>query len=430
MLRLAYKKITENRKMTLITMVGIAFSMVILVVSVYRIYASDVIEKEQFKHFAGENRIQYDKLLLFDDYTRIDDFGYIFDGNFAYTDDVLEALSSMKEVKGLRATYQLNERICTVSMGDIVFDAYDLFGIDPRYDTFDESLIELYDDKKVIIGGRDFLPDDTNVCLIGEISLLYLGLTPEEIVGKSVNIQGYTYPITIVGVFSNEFSDRYWVNDLEEVGKYIENVGVTHYTGDFVFSMDVVREIAPEDNIPNRVSLTLYDFNDMKKVCETIRKAYGVSGSSDYFDYYQRVLETTAYSRLLLFFGAVTLGICLLLLSVTIAINISDQRSTIQLLSILGEKKHKLVLMILEETLILAGIGTFLGLFLGYVITTSIAASYTDILLDVMNTRKLILPIKYLLLLGIVALGFSSMVGIGFGIYGVQAQKESRLYEE
>ncbi len=427
---LAIKKIFENKKMTLLSIAGIAFAVIILLVSIYRIYVSNQIEKEQFNKFAGEKRLQYNKLTLLPDRLYYDDFGNDIHDVFEFNNEILLSLNTMKEIKGLRAYFVDYNNLYEVRFGDVVYDNVILTGVEQAYDTFDKSLSELYKETPPIVAGRCFKADDINVCLLGEMSLVGTGFSAQDVVGRTVELSGYEDPITIIGVFSNEYSDYYWVNDLEKRRKQAEIYGVSSYAGDIIFSLDVVKNYCQSQNVPNRVSLTLNDYNEMKRVHGMLRKTYKLSGISDYFDYYLRVLETTAYSRLLLFFGMVTLFICMLLLVVTVAINISNQQSTFKVLSMLGEKKKKIALLVTEETFFISGIGTGIGVFVGYILVTSLAAGYATLLSDLVNTKILVLPIKYILLLCSVVLILSMLIGLSFGVYVARSQKEIVFNEE
>ena len=430
MLRFAAKKIFESKKMSLITIAGITFAMVILIVSIYRVYVSKEIEKAQFNKFAGEKRLQYNELTLYAQQYYVNDFGDTIQDEFEFDYGVIEKLKSMKEVAGLRAAYFDFMDTYSIFLENTKYEKVHVNAVDPKYDTFDKSLTQLYNDSSPIIAGRVFQEGDFDSCLIGEITLIETAYSPQEIIGKTVEISGYPNPVTIIGVFSNNYSEEYWANDIEARKQHILEYGVSRNTGDFLFSIDVIKALKPEKRIPNRVSLTLKDFNDMKRIHETIRKAYNISGYSDYFSSYLRVMETTAYARLLIFLGTVTLFVCLLLLSVTVAINVDNQQSTVQLLRILGEKKYKIVLLVLYETLILSAIGIFLGLFIGYIITTSIAVGYAKLLAGMINTKIFIIPGKLLLILGVLNLLFTAMIGIAFGGIAVKSQKEVKLYEE
>ncbi len=434
MIRLALKKIAENRRMTLLTIIGIAFSIVIMLVSIYRIHVTNIIDREQFKKSAQNRRIQYNKMDLFPEKYCVDEYGNSEWGEFEFSSDVLAALKAMKGVEGLKALYldlseDFNQRH-SVSFSGILYDRVRLDGIDPEYDTFDRSLIELYEDRSPIISGRCFQNGDRASCMVGELFLLGTPYTAQDIIGKTVELSGYDRPITIIGVYSTDFSEQFAGNDVESIKKHIAEYGLNKRYGDILFSMDIIKEVSKDRIAPNRVSLTLFDFKDTKKIYEKIDKIYGVFMNSDYFVYYLRVLETTAYSRLLLFFGAVTLVICMLLLSITVAINISNQQETIKLLKILGEKEYKLVLMVVEETLILSGAGIVIGAFLGYIFSTSIAMGYGGTLKGIIDTKMLIMPIEYILLLCLIVFGVSLMIGTCFGLCGVKKKTEGIVYEE
>ena len=370
--KMAIKSILGNKMRSFLTMLGIIIGVaaVIILVSIVNGYMSSVMES--FSDM-GVNQISVSVINLPSRSLDVDDTYEFFEENT----DLYEEMTPVVNVAGV------------VKYGNDSLEATSITGYSEDYLTIKDYQLEQ---------GRNISYSDIlsrqKVCVAGYYVANELFGGPEDALDQTVKINGEAYKI--VGVVERQDDD-----ELEEGGTddfvWIPYSSATKLTRDGAISSYIFTSISTDDTdeCTSRLESFLYEtFQD--------EDLYTVTANSEMLD---SLNEQIAMMSGML--GGIA-GISLLVAGVGVMnimlVSVTERTREIGIRKALGAKTRDVMLQFLTESAILSAMGGILGILIG---TGLVSLGAMALQVSVVVKPSVI----------ILAVGFSAMVGIFFGLY-------------
>lgn len=419
---LALKKIISKRARTLLTSLGICFSTVLLIISIYYLYVGKEVVSESFKQINAEQRIVFQEVSV---------CGASY---YSIGDKMLEDIQPIKEniitnilshpgVNSIAIEYFLDSNLY-LQIDDVKGLVYEeAKGVDTRFEVFSKALVDVIKDKdnalEEIVEGRSFRKGDRKVALISETTTHYLGFEPNEVIGKTLAIQdesNHQYEVEIIGVYAHELSG-YYREELSNIRPYREGISIPSYAVEFIFPKELLEEINDNNSsdklYPDFVKVTVDDLSMIKDLVSMLHINYNLGSVSDYIIFFESFDQQAKSDKLFLLLGILILILSILIVVNTMIINISEQRQFISLLMILGYRISSIQRVYILQSLLYGLMGAISGGIIGYLVSFSIGASIINRYKDIIkNGGMFILPLSYALGILLIILFMCIFVGL------------------
>lgn len=433
MIKFAFQKILGEKTRTILTVSGVVISTIILLLAMFYLHVSDNVLEENYKLVTADQRINLSEVFISGvDYYDIEDV-MVADVN-PIRENTIQSFSSDPAVESMRVEYTIEKPI-EVDIGDNHGFYLDrLIGVDTRFSTFSEALIDTIkvtnQNINVIIAGRDFTEGDNHAVLLSETTVKFLNHEPEDMINQTVSVYvngDIICEAAVVGVYSHQLSS-YYRQVLEEMPIYSEIPGVKDYAIDMLFTKDVVVETdhynSSDITYPSGVYVTMKNMEDSIDFVKKTFNSYGLNCFSDYQAYFDSLQQQTQSRKVLLLIGIVVLVVSMLVVFNTLLINISEQKQFISLLKLLGCSRAKVRVVLTLQSLLYGIFGSFFGTLIGYPICLvsglSLFERYGSY---VYNTKIFLLPFSTVLFVVGATLLFCVLIGWAATLFTSSVEK-------
>lgn len=435
MFGLSFKYLIHNRSRFMCTVIGFFVSSIIVVFGMYFLHVSDGIANENFKDTLAQQRILINEVLVSGvDYHETEE-GFVED-NKAMTSAVLFDIFSSEGVTSVCSVYEIQEPF------EVMLDGKELIiemplAVNPEYDIFSRALLgslSVNGEFKAIVAGEELSQQNMNEVLISETTVCTLGLSAEDVLGKKMTISGPSkevYVVTIVGVYSHELS-RYYRTPLIEFTNINVHSAPSFLGVEFVFHSGLIEQIQ-KDNNPDKglyPSYVLASFDTLDKIPHLIEKMYvkhSLSTVSDYMRFYSDIENRTRQASLFLVLGTIIFVLAMFMNLNTMLINISEQKSFIKLLSLMGYSKVRIHTIHMIQSMIYGVTGTAAGFLIAYIVCAVIGvvteSSFDEVMVD---SDVFLLPIQNVLLVMIAMVAVNMIVSFFISLISRSSTIEKR----